>query len=82
MWWTTKLSVSSIAFKLNLSLIFVFNTIYNYKSLVRKNIWSNTVKRIKQNVEISEEKLDKVKEYWLSNSNKIIRIKDIKKWVG
>ena len=30
---------------------------------------------------ISEEKLDKIKEYWLSNSNKIIRIKDIKKSV-
>ena len=30
---------------------------------------------------ISEEKLDKIKEYWLSNSNKIIRIKNIKKSV-
>ena len=30
---------------------------------------------------ISEKKLDKIKEYWQFNSNKIIRIKDIKKSV-
>ena len=38
MWRATKLPVSSIAFKLNLSPIFVFNTIHNCKSPVRKNI--------------------------------------------
>ena len=81
MWRTTKLPVSSITFKLNLSPIFDFNTIHNCKSLVRKNIWANIVKKNKQNVAISEEKLDKIKEYWLSNSNKIILIKDIKKSV-
>ena len=46
--WTTKLPVSSIAFKLNLSPIFVFNTIHNCKSLVRKNIWANIVKKNKK----------------------------------
>ena len=48
MWRTTKIPVSSIAFKLNLSPIFDFNTIHNCKSLVRKNIWANIVKKNKQ----------------------------------
>ena len=48
MWRTTKIPVSSIAFKFNLSLIFVFNTIHNHKSLVRKNIWANIVKKNKK----------------------------------
>ena len=48
MWWTTKLPLSSNAFKLNLSPIFIFNTIHNYKSLVRKNIWANIVKKNKK----------------------------------
>ena len=60
MWRTTKLPVSSITFKLNLSPIFAFNTIHNCKSLVKKNIWANIVKKNKQNVTISEEKLDKI----------------------
>ena len=78
-WRTTKLPVPSIAFKLDISPIIVYNTISNYKSLVRKNIRDNITKRNKQNVMINAEKLNSINEYWWSNSNKIIRIKDIKK---
>ena len=78
-WRTTKLPVPSIAFKLDISPIIVYNTINNYKSLVRKNIRDNITKRNKQNVMINAEKLNSINEYWWSNSNKIICIKDIKK---
>ena len=78
-WRTTKLPLPSIAFKLDIFPIIVYNTISNYKSLVRKNIQDNITKRNKQNVVICAEKLNILNEYWWSNSNEIIHIKDIKK---
>ena len=78
-WWRwSRLDTNSIAAKLNLTKHFVSRTIKNYKILVKKNVRENILKRNNKKAVISPEKLDEIRAFCRSNSNKIIRIKDIK----
>ena len=76
--WTT-LDTNFIAAKLNLTKHFISKTIKNYKMLAKKNVRVSILKRNNKKAVISSEKLDEISAFCRSNSNKIIRIEDIKK---
>ena len=79
LWRSFKMKISSIALKLNISKIFVKETIKKYKALAKKHIRQNILMRNTKRSVINGDKLDQIKDLWQSNSNKIIRIKDIKR---
>ena len=79
LWRGSKMKISSIALKLNISKKFVKETIEKYKALAKKQIRQNILRRNTKRSAINGDKLDQIKDFWQSNSNKIIRIKDIKR---
>ena len=78
-WRSSKMKISSIALKLNISKYFVKETIEKYKALAKKQLRQNILRRNTKRSVINGDKLDQINDFWQSNSNKIIRIKDIKR---
>ena len=78
-WRTTKLSIPSIAFKLSIPSVFVFNSINKYNCIAKKIIRDKISIKNKQRSSISIEKHDKVCVFWKLTQNKVFHFKDIKR---
>ena len=78
MWISTKLPLNSIWHKVGVDAEFVKQTIKTYKRLMKKQLRYNVVNANKRRSIINDDKILAVKEFWLRNRNKPLRLADIR----
>ena len=78
LWRSTKLPLNSIWHKVGVDVEFVKQTIKTYKRLMKKQLRYNVVNTNKRRSIISDDKILAVKEIWLRNRNKPLRLADIR----
>ena len=78
LWRSTKLPLNSIWHKVGVDVEFVKQTIKTYKRLMKKQLRYNVVNANKRRSIISDDKILAVKEFWLRNRNKPLRLADIR----
>ena len=81
LWRSTKLPLASISCKIGADAEFVKQTVKKYKSLVKKQLRYNIVNVNKQMSIINDNKIQEIRDLWMRNRNKPLRLADIKKGV-
>ena len=81
LWRSTKLPLASISCKIGVDVEFVKQTVKKYKRLVKKQLRYNTANANKKRSIIIDAKIQEIREFWMRNRNRPLRLADIRKGV-
>ena len=79
LWRSTKLPLASISCKIGANVEFVKQTVKKYKRLVKKQLRYNTANVNKKRSIISDDNIQEIREFWMWNRNRPMRLTDIRK---
>ena len=77
LWRSTKLSIKSIAVKLDISICLVNNILSKYRKIVRKALLTNRINSNKERKVICQDQISQIKHFWKINRNKPFYISDV-----
>ena len=77
LWKYTKLSIKSIAIKLDISICLVRNILSKYRKIVRKALLTNRINSNKERKVICQDQISQIKNFWKINRNKPFYISDV-----